>query len=366
VTLKPAKTGEAAHSKSSIGQVLFPRLMWGIAILMVALAVYLAVNRPPTVFSKAPEAKAPTPTFVATLANMSEAVLPQLSPVKPAALSRTSELHTDIPKRATDESQTYTVENGDSVFAIAEYFKLKPDTIVWANNSILNDNPDSLNIGQRLVIPPVDGVMHKWQASDTFQSVANLYKTDMQKILMWPGNKLDLINPVVQPGTTIIVPDGVREYRRTWIMPTIARGAAGVAASMPGTCNTGEGGAVGTGSFIWPGPAHTISGNPFWSGHLAIDIAIGIGTPVVASDSGVVVYSGWSTVGYGNVVMIDHGNGFQTLYAHLSAALARCGASVAKGSVIGTGGSTGNSTGPHLHFEIRYLGGFVNPISYLH
>ena len=106
-------------------------------------------------------------------------------------------------------------------------------------------------------------------------------------------------------------------------------------------------------------------GNTYWSGHLAIDLAIGIGTPVVASDSGVVVFSGWTTVGYGNMVMIDHGNGFQTAYAHLTAALVACGQSVAQGQIIGTGGSTGNSTGPHLHFEIRYMGGFVNPLSYL-
>jgi murein DD-endopeptidase MepM/ murein hydrolase activator NlpD len=162
-----------------------------------------------------------------------------------------------------------------------------------------------------------------------------------------------------------MVPGGVREFRRSWIIPTIPRGAAGVALSFPGGCDTGTGGAIGTGVFMWPSPVHQLSGNDYWSGHLAIDIAIGIGTPVVASDSGVVVFSGWSPLGYGNMVMIDHGNGFQTLYAHLTAALVRCGQSVNKGQTIGTGGTTGNSTGPHLHFEMRYMGGFVNPKIYL-
>ncbi len=364
MTLKPAKPGKTAQPQSSFFQSVFPKLLWGIAILMVALTVYVALNRPPIVFSKTPDVKTLQPTFVPTTVDVVDAVLPELAPVKPAAVSRASELHTNIPKRPNDEGQTYVVESGDSVFAIAKYFNLAPETILWANYNVLNDNPDALNIGQKLLIPPTDGIMVKWGASDTFQSVAAQYKTDPQKIILWPGNKLDLVNPVVQPGALVMVPGGVREFRRSWIMPTIARGSSGTAGL--GTCTTGTGGAVGTGSFIWPGPVHSISGNTFWSGHLAIDIAIGIGTPVVAADSGVVVFAGWTTVGYGNAVMIDHGNGFQTLYGHLTAALVPCGASVNKGTIIGTGGSTGNSTGPHLHFELRYMGGFVNPISYLH
>ena len=144
-------------------------------------------------------------------------------------------------------------------------------------------------------------------------------------------------------------------------MPTIPRGAAGVTTNMEGACNTGEGGAFGTGTFIFPTREHRISGNDYWPGHLAIDLAVGLGDPVVASDSGVVVYSGWNSTGYGYTVMIDHGNGYQTLYAHLSRVAVTCGQSVTQGNVIGFGGSTGNSTGPHLHFEIRYFGGFVNP-----
>jgi murein DD-endopeptidase MepM/ murein hydrolase activator NlpD len=94
---------------------------------------------------------------------------------------------------------------------------------------------------------------------------------------------------------------------------------------------------------------------------MAIDIAAGMGDPIYAADSGVVVYAGWISGGYGNMVMIDHGNGYQTLYAHLSAIRVSCGASVRQGQVIGLAGSTGRSTGPHLHFEVRYMGGFVNP-----
>jgi murein DD-endopeptidase MepM/ murein hydrolase activator NlpD len=121
------------------------------------------------------------------------------------------------------------------------------------------------------------------------------------------------------------------------------------------------GGAYCSGTFIWPAPNHVLSGNDYWSGHLAIDIAAFTGDPVYATDGGLVVYSGAVGGGYGNMVMVDHGNGYQSLYAHLSGTNVRCGASVRQGTVIGRAGSTGNSTGPHLHFEIRYLGGFINP-----
>jgi murein DD-endopeptidase MepM/ murein hydrolase activator NlpD len=128
-----------------------------------------------------------------------------------------------------------------------------------------------------------------------------------------------------------------------------------------GACAGPFEGAYGTGAFIWPAGNHYLSGNDFWSGHLAIDIAAGMGASVYAADSGVVVFAGPAFGGYGNMVMIDHGNGYQTLYAHMSSVGTSCGSSVYQGQYIGLSGSTGNSTGPHLHFEVRYLGGFVNP-----
>ena len=128
-----------------------------------------------------------------------------------------------------------------------------------------------------------------------------------------------------------------------------------------GACTGSYEGAYGTGAFIWPADNHTLSGNDYWSGHLAIDIGAGEGARIYAADSGVVVFAGWATGGYGNMVMIDHGNGYQTLYAHLSQVSTHCGRSVAQGALIGYSGSTGNSTGPHLHFEVRYQGGFISP-----
>lgn len=365
MTVRSTKSGEKTGKPGGFSQSVLPKLLWGVAILMMVWMIYTAVNRAPVVLSQAPEGKFPQSMAATATPLIPSAALPTLAPLKSEAVSRSGELHTDIPVRANVEGKPYTVDTGDSVFALADYFKIKPETILWANYEVLNDNPDMLAIGQKLYIPATDGVVHKWREGDTLQSVANLYKAKAEDILLWPGNKLDIVDPQIQPGTLIMVPGGQREFRRSWIIPTIPRGAAGVALSFPGGCDTGSGGYIGTGTFSWPSPAHTISGNDYWSGHLAIDIAIGIGTPVTASDSGVVVFSGWSPYGYGNMVMIDHGNGFQTLYAHMTATFVTCGQSVAKGQTIGTGGTTGNSTGPHLHFEIRYMGGFVNPRIYL-
>jgi murein DD-endopeptidase MepM/ murein hydrolase activator NlpD len=116
----------------------------------------------------------------------------------------------------------------------------------------------------------------------------------------------------------------------------------------------------GTGTFVWPSNQHVLSGNDYWSGHLAIDIAAFTGDPVYATDSGVVVYAGAISGGYGNMVMIDHGNGYQTLYAHLSAILVRCGSSVVQGR------PSARRQHRQLHraasaLRSRYFGGFVNP-----
>ncbi|NTW09367.1 MAG: M23 family metallopeptidase, partial [Anaerolineaceae bacterium] len=141
----------------------------------------------------------------------------------------------------------------------------------------------------------------------------------------------------------------------TWSAPRITRSDPAVARVLgPGYCGTIGDGAVGTGTFIWPAPQHHVSGYNYSpeTNHAAIDIGGYVGEAIFASDNGVVVYSGWNDHGYGYMIVIDHG-GWQTLYAHLSAINAICGQSVFQGDVIGALGNTGNSSGPHLHFEMR-------------
>jgi murein DD-endopeptidase MepM/ murein hydrolase activator NlpD len=271
-------------------------------------------------------------------------------------------LYTNIPNRPRQSSFEYEVLLGDSVFSIASENGLSPETILWSNYGSLKDNPHSLVPGMLLNIPPINGVYYQWQQDDTLSGVATEFRTDAEKIMAWSGNKIDLTNPDIKPETWVMIPDGQREFQQ-WIIPVMPRGAAGVSTGMygAGTCPGGYDGLYGSGAFIWPSVNRGISGNDYWSGHLAIDIGTAPGEAIFAADSGVVVFSGWALGGYGNVVAIDHGNGYQTLYAHLNGVNVGCGRSVSQGQTIGFGGSTGNSTGPHLHFEIRYQGGFVNP-----
>lgn len=336
---------------------------WIVALSLVLFAAYLGWQMVP---SKATE---PVQNASAeTIAFLEEPLDPMVSLPKYAhakyshALVRKVVPRTVIPSRPSLEVKSYTVELGDSVFEIASNFKIKPETLLWANYDQLNDNPDMVSIGMSLNIPPVDGVYYQWQDGDTVQSIATRFEAKIDDILNWSGNNLDLTEPTKSPGEWVMVPGGHREFRQ-WIIPVIPRGAAGVSKSVygAGACEGGYEGAFGSGGFIWPAGNHSLSGNDYWSGHLGIDIAAGEGAPIYAADSGVVVFSGWATGGYGNMVMVDHGNGYQSVYAHLSNASASCGRSVGQGQIIGYSGSTGNSTGAHLHFEVRYLGGFVSP-----
>jgi murein DD-endopeptidase MepM/ murein hydrolase activator NlpD len=336
---------------------VFPYLVAVLGVLAAAWATSLNARAlQPTL----PEAMS-TPSQALEPYNPADIHLPAYAPAADTALARQAELKTNIQSRQRIDILMYTVQAGDSVFGIAEQYSLNPETILFGNFDVLEDDPHTLRPGQELVILPVDGTYYQWESNDTIEGVASDFGVDPEAIIDWPGNRLDPFDPTVEEGQYIVVPGGTREFRR-WVVPVIPAGSAGVGSALgPGGCSGSYSGAVGTGSFVWPSPMHYVSGNDYWSGHLAIDIAAGVGTGISASDSGVVVFSGWSTVGYGIMIMIDHGNGYQTLYAHLSQTNVGCGQSVSQGQIIGLGGSTGNSTGPHLHFEVRFGGGYINP-----
>jgi len=357
-----------AASPARSAERLLSIAAWVAALSLATFALYLGWR----VYHKQPVALAAVqqaaPNLKSALASEIQAEkltlpVPQLAkPTSRPSISPNLKLMTIIPRRPSQEVRSYSVSKGDSVFEIAARFNLKPETILWANYDQLNDNPDLISIGMQLNIPPTDGVLHQWQEGDTIQTVASRFGTRPEDILNWPSNRLDLIDPQILPGTMIMLPGGHREFRQ-WLIPTIPRGSAGVSPSLfgDGACTGSYEGAYGSGAFIWPTGNHALSGNDYWDGHLGIDIAAGEGAPVVAADSGVIVFAGWANFGYGNTVMVDHGNGYQTLYAHLNSVAAGCGRSVSQGQTIGYAGSSGNSTGAHLHFEVRYLGGFISP-----
>lgn len=287
-------------------------------------------------------------------------------------IHRAAVIHTTIPTRPRTDVLKYVVQTGDSLFAIAESFGLKPETVLWGNFDTLADNPHTLQPGQELNILPVNGTYHQWRDGESLTKVADYYGVDPLDIIQYPGNHIDIYdfdldNPSFDNGQMLIVPGGTRELV-DYGPPAITRDNPAIAATYgPGHCGAIYTGAVGTGVFIWPTVERWISGydyNPA-ANHPAIDIAGQLGNQVWAADSGVVVYAGWSNYGYGNLVIIDHGNGWQTLYAHLNSIAIGCGQSVYQGDVIGGLGTTGNSSGPHLHFELINNGVKVNPWNFL-
>jgi murein DD-endopeptidase MepM/ murein hydrolase activator NlpD len=251
---------------------------------------------------------------------------------------------------------TYTVRAGDNVETIAQRFGLLPTTIVWSNKDV-EDNPDILRVGQVLSVLPANGIWYTVQSDDTLSSISEKFKVKVDDILKSPLNGLSAGSNLL-PGAKIVVPGGVKPFMPRVVeaqanrAPAAGQGYAGPAPNF-----------AANGNFGWP-TRGVISQGYAWY-HRGLDIANAIGIAVAAADGGYVTYAGWSPVGYGYMVMIDHGNGFSTLYGHLSQWYVDPGQAVARGQIIGAMGSTGNSTGPHLHFEVRYGGAPVNPLVYL-
>jgi murein DD-endopeptidase MepM/ murein hydrolase activator NlpD len=276
-----------------------------------------------------------------------------------AALARAPMPITIAPKRTRRDVVKYSVQPGDNVSVIAERFEITGDSILWANPK-LEDNPDSLSIGQVLNIPPVSGVLVTVQNNDTLKALAEKYKSTKTKpeqliqnivALDFNQERHDLQEPdlTLTAGQYLMIPGGYKPY-----VPRVVTVYSG---PIPNTA------ARGTGSFGWPVSGRITQG--FKTFHRALDIGAPTGKPVVAADSGYVVQAGWSNVGYGFMILINHGNGYLTRYAHLSALNVEVGDSVKKGQMIGRVGSTGNSTGPHLHFEIIRNGVHRNPFGLL-
>ncbi len=285
-------------------------------------------------------------------------------------IPRLAQVHTTIPSRPRQEVTKYTVVEGDTVFGIAEKFGLQPYTILWGNYFVLLDDPHALEAGQELNILPEDGTYHEWQPGEGLNAISSFYGVTPEDIINHPANNLDpatigdLANPNIAPGTWLVVPGGHREFI-SWSAPlgVTRENPASARVLGPGACDAVSGGAVGYGTFIWPSNNHLLSGFDYApsANHWGIDLAGNTGEGVYATDAGVVVYAGWNNYGYGNMIMVDHGNNFQSLYAHLSGINVLCGQSVGQGDVIGAIGNTGRSSGSHLHFEIRAISSWVNP-----
>jgi murein DD-endopeptidase MepM/ murein hydrolase activator NlpD len=294
-------------------------------------------------------------TLAPVLASSFPGVEKQL-PGDAAAVNQVMEVQTDntttqISDKVRDQVIDYVVQPGDTVSEIAIKFGISTDTIRWENDL---PSLNSIKPGQDLKILPVTGVRVKVARGETIYTIAKKYDANPQAIVDFPFNTFaDNETFDLAVGQDLIVPDGKMPNVIPW-SPTLY-----VQQTTPNAGNVAP-----TGMFIWP-ISGVITQRFSWY-HTGMDIATAFGTPIHAADSGKVIVAGWpDNSGYGNRVMIDHGNGFVTLYGHMSKILVSAGQTVNRGDVIGLEGSTGRSTGPHCHFEIRKNGVRVNPQPYL-
>ncbi len=266
---------------------------------------------------------------------------------------------TQVSDKPRSEDTEYLVKDGETLASIADKFGVSQDTIKWANPGLV---PKSIKAGQKLIIPPVTGVEHIVQSGDTIYSIAKKYNADAQSIVDFPFNTFTNDETfALAVGQHIVVPDGVMPVENVAGAPSYPAPAGNVL--MRETPNAGA--IAATGKWIWPTQGRITQ--PFRPWHKGIDIANHDGGAILAADSGIVVLAGWDNSGYGNRVVINHGNGYLTLYGHMvtGSIAVQVGQSVRQGQKIGQMGSTGRSTGTHLHFEIRTSHGNIDPLGAL-
>lgn len=257
---------------------------------------------------------------------------------------QTATLISDKPR---DRVENYEVGSGDTVASIAQKFGISQDSVLFVNKLKKNDK---LKPGQTIKILPVTGIAHTVRPGDTIYSIAKNYSAEPQAIVDFPFNTFTNDETFeLAIGQTIIVPDGVPPKEAP---PAFARRRTPDAGSV-----------VASGDFVWPASGE-LSQRFAWY-HRGVDIA-NRGTPdVLAADSGTVEYAGCVGGGYGCHIIVNHGNGYQTLYAHFSKIYVDVGQRISRGNAVGKMGSTGRSTGVHLHFEVIQNGVPLNPLNVL-
>jgi len=269
---------------------------------------------------------------------------PQLLPGEKNNEDKTPTLRTTITK--------YTVQNGDTVSRIAKQFGLTINTILWANNLTAYS---LIRPGDTLTILPYSGIQYTVKSGDTISAIANKYDIDGDKILS--ANNL---SSGLMAGATIILPGA---QKITTIVARSSTAASGLSVisnliKQPAAASSGN-------NMLWPTLGHRITQYFSWR-HTGLDIGNKVGTPLYAADDGVVITAqgGWNG-GYGNTIVINHGGGIKTRYGHASKLFVKVGDVVKKGDNIAAMGSTGRSTGSHLHFEILVNNVRVNPLNYI-
>ncbi len=292
----------------------------------------------------------PAKTIVTVQGNLQKQTAPVTEAAAPAQEKKDG---------SRDAIQQYTIQSGDTLSGVAEKFGLTTQSVIWANTL---DNPNALKLGTDIKIPPVSGVLHVVKAGDNLASIADRYKVEISDIVGFSTNKITDPNALVL-SQEIMVPHGVKPID-TLPATRLASTTSPAATTAPAPAQPVPAQPQAGGALQWPtyGPIFTF----FSGGHRGLDISPPYGTPVYAAEGGVVVDASTGyNAGYGTTVIVDHGNGLQTQYSHLSAMLVSPGQQVSRGDALGRVGTTGIATGPHLHFEVHQGGMALNPLNFL-
>ncbi len=294
---------------------------------------------------------------------------PQIPPVEePVQAVETLEPVAEAVLQPEEAYFTYVVQQGDTAASIAARHGLQLDSLLW-NNPELRTDPDLLLIGQEMTIPTRDGILYTVRLGDTLLDVADIYQADVDSIVGLSSNAIGDADRVLE-GSVLLLPGAVPPPPPPVVAPQpFFAAAAPEDAPLAGDFSPPPPAAsAGVSGYMWPlvGTFNDYFGAARGGGayHSGIDLGAPSGTPIAAAASGQVVLAS-AGYGYGNYVVIRHDNGHETLYAHLSEIWVVQGQWVAQGATIGTVGSTGWTTGPHLHFEVRVGGAAVDPLNYL-
>ncbi len=282
------------------------------------------------------------------IANLSDSLIKPILPSSEERIAEPNKLH------------SYIVQEGDTLGSIAKKFGIKAQTVLWANQ--LTEN-SLLQIGQKIVILPLDGMLYKIHQGDTLGKIAQRYSLDIDSIIT--ANKLAGLDTTLSLGQIVLLPNAVRPEILESIQPQKKKQTLLARIKdifVPSQKPTGQKSRAigGRSGFIWPTSASHVTQYFSWR-HPGVDIAGPQSNDIYAAAGGTVIFSGWQR-GYGNTILIDHGDGHKTRYGHASKLFVSAGEEVTRGEVIAKVGSTGRSTGPHLHFEIWSGKSRINPL----
>jgi len=245
-------------------------------------------------------------------------------------------------------TETYTVQNGENIGMIAENYGVTMNTLLWANDL---SSRSYIQPGQKLKIPPTSGVLHTVGRGESLNKIAKKYDVETEEILKF--NRLKSASDI-QVGEELMVPGGKK------VAPRRVASVTSIFSAPPKNIEVNT---TGSGSMVWPTDLRYITQYYGWR-HNGLDVDCYYNNNNYAADSGTVVFAGWKK-GYGLAVEIDHGGGLKTRYGHHASLYVSPGQSVSKGTPIGKCGTTGHSTGTHLHFEVMQNGRYQNPLQYI-